>query len=326
MNRREFLRITAAAGVVLGAAALGPWANEAPGAVQAMRTLMGTRVHLTVIGPDAQAAQAAITATFGAMQRLIDCFDFRRPTSALAALNRNGRLADPPASLVDLLRWAVAYGELTGGAFDVTIKPLLDAWRKGATGVGALGQRAALVDYRQIEISQQMIRLGIPGASVTLDGIAKGRVIDGGVAALQALGYEQVLVEAGGDLRTAGAGGGSPWRVGVAHPRQVETGTIAAVLPLTAQAVATSGDYMNNFTADFRCHHIIDPRSGQSPAELASATVVAASALAADALATALMVLGADAGLRLAERLPGVEALLIRKDLQVLKTSGLAVL
>ncbi len=323
-NRRHFLQITAALGTlaVTGGLLTSALLPAQPTAHQAVRTLMGTRVHLTVVAADRRQAAAAIEQTFAAMTRLIGYFDHRQPTSPLAILNRTGQLAAAPPELIDLLQQAVAYGELTDGAFDVTVKPLLDAQ---AAGLAVTTDLRRLVDFRQIEIADQQVRLALPGAAITLDGIAKGRVIDGGVAALQALGFEHILVEAGGDLRTLGnRADGTPWRIGIAHPRHAAE-EILATLPVSTQAVATSGDYLHYFTSDYRQHHIIDPRTGHSPTALASATVLAPTALAADALGTALLVMDSTAGLALAERLPGVAALLVTKDLRVLQSSGIVV-
>ncbi|MCA9873723.1 MAG: FAD:protein FMN transferase [Anaerolineales bacterium] len=94
------------------------------------------------------------------------------------------------------------------------------------------------------------------------------------------------------------------------------------VFPISIQAVATSGDYMYRFSQDFRQHHIIDPRTGTSPTDLASVTVLAPSATDADALSTAVMVLGSEAGLELAARLAHVEALVITKALEIRQTAG----
>jgi FAD:protein FMN transferase len=325
INRRKFLQITAAAGALaLAGGVLAPRMNTIETTTRhATRTLMGTRINLTVIAEDSRSAQAAIETTFAAMERLIAYFDHRQPASPLATLNRSGRLNEAPPELIKVLARAVAFGNLTGGAFDVTMKPLFDARR---AGVADISQLRSLVDYRQIEIDGQRVRLGIPGAAITLDGIAKGRVIDGGVEALRQMGFNHVVVEAGGDLRTLGnRADGTTWRVGIAHPRQGTQGAILSVLPVSSQSVATSGDYMNTFAADYSQHHIIDPRSGHSPVDLASATVLAATAMDADALSTALMVLGSEAGLALAEHLPAVEAVLVTKDLYVLKTSGILV-
>lgn len=322
LSRRRFLRITAAAGVLAltGGALSTHLRDPQTPTYAATRLLMGTRIHLTVVAEDAALARTAVEATFTAMARLVACLDYRQPASPLAQLNRSGRLDAAPSELTDVLARAVAFGRLTEGAFDVTVKPVLDAHQ--VAGVAPVSLRA-LVDYRQIELAGSRIRLARPGAAVTLDGIAKGRVIDGGVETLQQMGFAHVLVEAGGDLRTLGnRADGTPWRVGIAHPRPATPNAILQTLSVQAQAVATSGDYMNTLSADYAQHHIVDPRSGNSPAELASATVIAPTALEADALGTALMVLGSQAGLALAERLPGVEALLVTKDLRVLKTSG----
>jgi thiamine biosynthesis lipoprotein len=155
---------------------------------------------------------------------------------------------------------------------------------------------------------------------ITLDGIAKGAVVDGAVARLQALGFAAVLVEAGGDLRATGID--QYWRVAVQPPRPEKTNEFVAAFELAEQAAATSGDYMNAFNPDRSLHHIVDPRLGLSPSELASTTVIAPSATDADALSTTLMVLGVKQGLALAEKLAGVEALVVAKDLQLYRSSG----
>ncbi len=321
-SRRSFLTISAAAaGLALAGGALGQQGRPATRhTVRAERILMGTRIHLSVVGPKASAAHA-VEATFAAMERLIALFDHRQPATALSLLNRSGSIEGAPASFVELMRRAVAFGDATGGAFDVTVKPLLDALRAGAPARDWAELRAR-VDYRQIEIAGDRVRLAIPGAAVTLDGIAKGRIIDEGTATLRALGFDQVLVEAGGDLRTLGMrSDDTPWRVGIANPRQPE-GPVLATLQMRGQAAATSGDYMNHLSPDFVMHHILDPHTGRSPLDLASATVVAPTALDADALATALMVLGSSAGIALAESLPDTEAFLVTKQLATLQTSG----
>ena len=323
ISRRKFLYMTAATGAcALAGCTRAPAAADTTGVTRReMRVLMGTQIHLTIAGANDDEADRAIAATFATMTHLISCFDHRQPERAVARLNRHGVLASAPRELVQMLQRAVVYGELTAGAFDVTVKPLLDARR---AGTAPTAEAQALVDYRQIEITDQQIRLAIPGAAVTLDGIAKGGVIDGGVETLGTLGFKHVLVEAGGDLRTLGArADGAPWRVGIAHPRPAAQGDVLAVLPIAAQAVATSGDYLYSFTTDHTEHHIIDPRTGHSPVELASATVMAPTALDADALGTALMILGSTTGLALAERLPAVEAVLVTKKLQVLSTGGI---
>lgn len=318
MNRREFLKISAVSGAVVAGTAAAGWAltkNKAV-KVQETRLLMGTIINMTVLAENKSAGEAAVEATFAEMTRLIELFDHRRVDGPLSILNREGRLAQAPAELVVVLARALEYGEVSGGAFDITVKPVVQAYAEGNDPAAA----QPLVDYRKVKISGDSVQFDRDGVQVTLDGIAKGTVVDGAVAKLGELGYQQVLVEAGGDLRVAGAS--QSWRVAVDHPRQEVMAGYVAAFDLVEQSVATSGDYMNSFSADRSAHHIIDPRLGVSPAELASTTVVAPTATDADALSTALMVLGVSAGLALANKLEGVEALVVTKDLSVHRTRG----
>jgi thiamine biosynthesis lipoprotein len=277
---------------------------------------MGTVINLVLVTDDTQNGRFAIDVTFAEMRRLIAIFDHRQADSTLSQLNQQGRLTFPQPELVSVLSQAIAVGDLTGGAFDVSIKPLLDAVRDEKE----VADYQKFVDYRRIQVHDSEIVLQ-PGMALTLDGIAKGSVVDGAVAALQAQGYENVLVEAGGDLVGNGrSAANTPWHIGIQHPRQPSS--LMTTLPISAQAVATSGDYMNAFTADFSRHHILDPRTGQSPAQSASVTVLAANAATADALSTSLMVMGPEAGLALVETITAVEALFITKEMQIHRSSG----
>ena len=261
LNRRQFLQITAAstaaAALYLAGRHLRPGSRFTT--FSETRTLMGTVINLAIVSADADAARRGLAATFAEMERLIALFDHRRPQSALVELNRTGELDNPPAELHALIERAQQYSVLSGGAFDISVKPLLDAARAGAPDAAAYRR---LVDYRRIEVQPGMIRLGQPGMALTLDGIAKGRVVDGATAVLQAAGFPNIMVEAGGDLMALGTrADGRPWRVGVSHPRQAQAGLVR-LFPLAMQAVATSGDYMHRFSQDFRRHHILIRAAG----------------------------------------------------------------
>ena len=315
LSRRHFLQITAVAGTVfLG----GRWAQRLAKQVTAVhqtRLLMGTFINLTLVGEDSTQSQLAMTATFAEMERLIALFNWRQSGSALATLNQTGQLTNPPQELVELLQEAYHFSNLSDGALDVTIQPLLEAVH---TGIDT-NQSRQLVNYRQLHVSSDEIRLA-PGMQLTLDGIAKGRVVDGATAVLQTHGFNNILVEAGGDLVANGSrADGQTWRLGITHPRQPEN--TLEVLPVTGQAVATSGDYQHSFSQDFSRHHIVDPRTGASPTELASVTVLAPTATAADALSTAVMVMGCQAGLALIDQLPGTAALLVTKEMQLKRSA-----
>jgi len=158
--------------------------------------------------------------------------------------------------------------------------------------------------------------------AITLDGIAKGYIVDAGTDVLTKLGFKNVFVEAGGDLMASGKKeNDDPWKIGIQSPRQEQPGLLAKI-SVSDRAVATSGDYYQYFSADMRHHHIIDPRVGFSAPELASVTTVSEKAIHSDALATAVMVLGPEIGLRLIESLPTVEACLLTKNLEIVVSSG----
>lgn len=328
LSRRDFIRITAAAGALLagGGAAHRLAGSQAAARVQATRLVTGSIANLTLISSEPDAARRAIHAAFDRMAELEQVFSRSRPDSQLSRLNAEGRLADPHPAFVAVMRQALAYGELTGGAFDVTIEPVLDLYRTASRSGGLPSESEvqaarSLVDDHQISVTGDMILFLQAGMAVTLDGIAKGTIIDAGTQVLKEHGFDQVMVEVGGDLKTSGTAELRPWQVSIQAPRPEMRGAVA-VTQLQASALATSGDYQTTFTPDRRLHHILDPGSGISPGELASASVVAPTASDADALATALLVMGAEAGLGLIERLPAAEALVVTKQQCVLQSSG----
>jgi len=177
------------------------------------------------------------------------------------------------------------------------------------------------VDYRKLKFDENVVRFEQTNMSITLDGIAKGFIVDEGVAELQNFGFANVMVEAGGDLMALSEKSHqSPRKIGLQAPRAA-AGNLLTTLPVSNQALATSGDYLQAFSANFANHHIIDPRSGYSSPELVSESVLAPSAMLADGLVTSVIVMG-EAGLGLIEKLPHCEAFAVTKNAVVLKTSG----
>lgn len=327
ISRREFIKITAIAGGVLAAGKfLADYTSKRLASIQETRFMMGTIINLSVIGLSKADAEQAVAATFTELERHIGIFDHRAAGSPVAAFNRDGVLPSPPAELVAVLEQALDIGELTGGAFDITVKPLVDLYQKNQPELpseDAIAAALDLVGYQKLSVSSELVRFTRPAMAVTLDGIAKGYIVDAGVGILRRMGYENTFVEAGGDLMASGSKEDeTPWRVGVRSPRD-EGPQLLASFDVRNQAVATSGDYMNFFSPDLANHHILDPRTGISPAELASATVMAPSAVLADSLATAAMVLGLG-GLELIEGLASCEGIFVTKEMAVYKTSGIS--
>lgn len=321
LNRRDFLKITAIAGLSIGAGtsileALKLW--NAPVRIEETHYLMGTIVNFSVITPDQELGREAVRKTVKEMEKLISFFDYRAYGTALRKLNQDGFLDDAPLDLLEVLEYSLSLGNLSNGAFDVTVLPLLQAYKMGLPNIDHLKK---LVDYKKVVIEGNQVRFNSPGMAITLDGIAKGKIVDQATAILKTMGFENVLVEAGGDLMAIAADPSIPdWQIAVNNPRPTEGNQLLAVFPVQNQAVTTSGDYLNYFTADYSRHHIIDPHTAQSPIELASATVIAASAMEADALSTTLMVMGAQKGLEFIRQIPGTHAFLVTRDLKIYKT------
>ena len=169
------------------------------------------------------------------------------------------------------------------------------------------------VNYQGVTIDGDVIRLADERMKISLDGMAKGFIVDRAVARMTDDGAERVLVDAGGDMTSGGSGVvNDPWTIGIQDSRASEE--LVGRLQLDGAGVATSGDYLRNFTPDRRHHDIIDPRTGRSPEQLSSSTVLARTAVEADALSTALLVLSPEAGLALIDAYGEAECLLIPKE------------
>lgn len=329
IQRRGFLKITAFAGLALGMGVGLRRRLLLQGELQRVVStwsLLGTYVQLVLVAPSGELAHQAAQAAFERMRGLEAVLSQYRPDSPLSRLNAQGTLPRPPADLVRVLELAQQVARWTQGAFDVTVGPLTRALREAAAlgtlpAQETLEAQRALVDYRQLYLSPQEIRLGMPGMALTLDGIGKGYVVDAGLETLAEHGFDQALVNAGGDLRVGGPAGDQDWRVGIQDPRG-EPGRVLLQAHFALAALATSGDYLQAYAPDYSWHHILNPLTGRSPHALVSATALAPSAALADALSTAFMVLGPDQGLSLARTVPGVEALLIDKDMHVWRTPG----
>jgi thiamine biosynthesis lipoprotein len=314
INRRAFLKITAVmGGLTIGAGLLAHVQQASQFRLRETRLLMGTWITLIILTSDKRAGENALEYTFAEIERLIAIFDHRHQEGPVVKLNRKGVLQNPPPELLELIELALETSRRSAGAFDISIKPLLDAIMSGQALEDSLRK---VVNYRYIHCESKGIFFEREGMSITLDGIAKGRVIDGGVAVLRNHGFEHVMVEAGGDLYASLIPRGeAPWKIGIVNPRAKGESSLMGSFTAQERGVATSGDYQHHFSKDYTSHHIIDPRNGLSPQELCSVTVLAPDATQADALSTTLMVLGIEAGLAYVESTPGVEALLISKSL-----------
>lgn len=321
ISRRQALKITAVSGIALalgGGAIREVLRRAGVHRIRRTRTQLGTRVTVTVVHPDVEVARETVDATFQEMERLESILSRYRAETPVSRLAREGTITDAPPELVEVLARARELSARTDGAFDVTVAPLLELYGARA-GKAEVDAALSLVDFRRLRLGpgEGEVVLERPGMALTLDGIAKGYVVDRAVATLVASGSDRVLVEAGGDLAARSDEG---WDVAIQDPH--DPGGSLGVLRLRGRGVATSGDYVQAFTQDRRHHHIVDPRTGRSPDHTSGVTVVAPSAMDADALSTAAFVLGPRDGLALLEETEGVEGLIVGKDGSQVSTGG----
>jgi len=323
MKRRTFLATALGAIGASAACTFGTWPAGArlhTGTALAF----GTTINIAVVHADEKLARRAIAAALNAAQQVDRLMSIYHPASQVFRLNRDGVLRQPDPQLLAVLEQARGLSLLTDGAFDISVQPLWRAYSaaaaRGALPDAAQQDRAlALVDWRGVRVSADRIELAQHGMAITLNGLAQGYAADLALAAVRAHGIEHALLDTG-EFVARGRKHDQPWTLGVRAPRDPQA--LVATLRLQGCGMATSGDYEMAFTQDYRHHHIFDPKAGDSSPELASVTVVAPSAMLADGLSTAFMVLGADKSLALAARSPGVDLLAIDKAGRAWRSPG----
>lgn len=284
---------------------------------------MGTRwsaLFHAEAGFDPAPVQAALQAAVAEVDAQMSGW---RPDSDLMRLNRApvGAWIEVPAGLAQVLGLGLGIGRASGGAFDIGMGDAVRAWGFGPDAASADAIRAAMAATRApahevLEIDRAALRLRkLAPVTLDLNGIAKGHGVDRLAETLRGFGISAALVGIDGEMRALGLRpDGRPWAIAVETP-DPERRAPHSILALDEAAVATSGDYRHGVTVgDLRLSHTMDPATGgplrPSPA---SVTVVARSCAEADAWATALMVLGPQAGGDLAARL-GLDALFLLRE------------
>lgn len=288
---------------------------------------MGTEFNIKVATDDlSEAHRQRLTEI---VRRVVDGVDQTmstyRPESEIEEFNRGGTDAyEASRDLIEVVIEAQRVARLTNGAFDITVGPLVDLWGFGPSGETEvpseeeLQQLVAVTGYEQLEVDVEALTLrkARSDCRIDLSAIAKGFAADRTSAALVQEGFLNHMVEVGGEVRARGVNGaGEVWKIGIERPTAAGRSLHTAV-SLADMSLATSGDYRNYIERDgVRISHTIDPRTGRPITHnLASVSVIHASCMTADALATALGVLGPDEGFELAERQDIPALFLVRLD------------
>jgi thiamine biosynthesis lipoprotein len=264
---------------------------------------MDTLITVEVVAAESAAVRAAVDQALGwfdAVERPCSRFD---PASEVWQLARRPGQSVPVSPLLyDVLQFALAVAEASDGAFDPAVGALLEARgfnRNYRTGQAVVSGIAATepVSYRDIVLDpvRRTVRLRRP-LLLELGAVAKGLAVD--LAARELAAFANFAIDAGGDLYLAGRNASDePWSVGIQHPREPDA--LLTTLRVSDMAVCTSGDYLRRQPDRPGAHHLLDPRAREAAHAVASATVVAPTALVADALSTAAFILGPEAGVQL---------------------------
>ena len=280
------------------------------------RLVMGTYAEVSVYDTDKEKAARAVDEALGEMERLDGLMSNYKTTSELSRINRDAPLAptgcDP--ELLGVIEDSLGYSRLSGGAFDITVEPLVSMWGfyEGKVRVPEADEIEEIlpaVSYENIEIEgegdSRLISFSHPGTRIDLGGIGKGFAVDKAVDTLKRLEITSALVNLGGNIYALGhPPGADAWKIGIQHPR--DRGTLLGYLELKDKGVATSGDYERFVTINGkRYSHILDPRTGMPVGKVVSVTVIADTAMEADALSTAAFILGPEEGADLLEDIDG---------------------
>ncbi len=284
--------------------------------------IMGTLVEITVRDPDPDKAQLAITYAFDEMRRLEKLMSTHIADSEISRLNAQSGIAVPLAvspEVLAVIQRGIYWGDKSNGAFDISIGPISQLWKfdddnSAIPDDRLLDEATRRVNFREIEMDDPNVSLKQPGMSLHLGAVAKGYAVDQAMTDLEKNGIQHALINAGGDLKVLGERkDGQPWNIGLQHPRHPEK--MIASLSLKDKAVATSGDYQKYFMKDnTRYHHILDPENGLPARGMISCTIIANNTMDADALATAVFVLGPEKGMELVQSLDSVEAMLVTES------------
>lgn len=290
---------------------------------------LGTDIVLTVFHHDKSLAELAVKDALNKVEHVEQLMSIYRPESQLSTLNREGVLRHPHPDFLAVLYKAQKLSELTQGAFDITVQPLwklyVDHSRRGTLPSEVeISKVRSRVGWQHLHLTDDLIHMNKGGVQITLNGMAQGLAADFAQQALKNRGIQHALIDAGEFNAMGQPEERKAWHIAIKHNRQQNERLCKT--SLSDRCLSTSGDYGTRFSEDYRHHHLFDPRTGFSPTQLSSVSVAAPSALEADALSTALFVLGTEKGMKLIESMDQVDAMFVDKSGHVEQTQGFSVL
>jgi thiamine biosynthesis lipoprotein len=308
--------------LLVSSAAFAGWVSET-------RPMMGTEVSVYLWSDDDETGRRALEDVFAEAARIDRLMSTYKEDSEISAINRGAATAPvvAGAELFGLIQRSLDVSLLTRGAFDITYESVgqhYDFRERRRPDAATIQAEKDLINYRLVKLDRaaHTVSFAREGVRINLGGIAKGYVVERGIDILRSRGIEHAVVTAGGDSRLLGDRRGRPWMIGIRDPRA--DGEVAISVPLSDEAVSTSGDYERYFDEDgIRYHHIIKPSTGEPAAGVHSATVIGPDAVITDALSTSVFVMGVERGLTLIGTLPDYESIVIDADGRMFYSAGL---
>lgn len=301
--------------------------------IRTERRLMGTVWTITTVGIEESRARAASERALDEVDRLERLLSEWIPESEISRVNQNAGIAPVRVGpeLLACVKASLDVARWSDGAYDISWAALRGLWDFSATSrhvppsEGEVRSRLPLWNYRNIVLDEasSTVFLREPGMAIGLGGVAKGYALDRAGEILRAGGVNDFMIFGGGQILAHGKRDGRPWRIGIQHPRRP---TFFAYVEIGDGSISTSGDYEHAWEhGGVRYHHILDPRTGFPSRESMSVTVLARTALWADAVDTAAFVLGREAAMEKLASAPGgpYEAVFVDSEMRVAKTSGL---
>lgn len=324
-KRRSFLKLSGLLGLGAASAALLPAAKaeaflfgRKEYKVTETRLVMGTFVAMTAIHSSRDEAEQAIGLAFEEINRLNSMLTRFEKRSAVGSFNATGKIEQAPQEMLELVARSLYYNRETRGAFDITVKPLVDLYKDSfANSVmpteSEIDKALKLVGSDKLRFKSGSLQFAGSDMGITLDGIAKGYIVDKASGVLRSNGIANHLINAGGDICTSGvAAKGKAWTVAIQDP--AKTKEYPDIITMKDGAIATSGNYEIYYDNEKLFHHIINSRTGHSPHLASSVSVIAPTVMDADALATSVFVMEPAAGVQFINNQPDCECFVIGKD------------
>lgn len=296
--------------------------------------LMGSRFEFTALHPNQKIAEQSIDSAIAEVQRIENLISSWKPNSQTSLINDSAAFYPIKISkeLFDLIYRCQKISDLTNGAFDISFASNHKIWTFEKQDVSIFPNDSIIqksiekINYKNIVLDSenQTIFFKKKGIKIGFGAIGKGFAANRAKTIMQKNGIKNGLVNAGGDLISWGKNHEKPWQISIADPKNAKK--TLAWLEIENQAVVTSGNYEKYFTFNGKRYaHIINPKTGYPSSNLKSVTIICPDAELADALATAVFVMGENEGLELVNQLNGIECLLVNSENKIIKTNNVKI-